>query len=39
LEAAHAAGLQVAQVIKDDTRPDGRFPGISDFSDVLIERA
>ncbi|MGD0632944.1 MAG: acireductone synthase [Beijerinckiaceae bacterium] len=36
LEAAHSAGLQVAQVIKDGTRRDDRYPGITNFSGVDI---
>jgi enolase-phosphatase E1 len=39
LEAAQAAGLQVAQAIKDGTRHDGRFPAITDFSLVSIVSA
>ena len=32
LAAARAAGLQVAQVVREAASPDARFPAISDFS-------
>ena len=36
LEAAQVAGLQVAQVIKDGTPWDDRYPGIADFAGIEI---
>ena len=36
LSAARAAGLQVAQIVKDDTAPDPRFPAIVDFSEIEL---
>jgi enolase-phosphatase E1 len=36
LEAASSAGVPVIQVLREDTRADGRFPAISSFHDVEL---
>lgn len=39
LTAARAAGLAAAQVVKETTKPDPRFPTLTDFADLqLISR-
>ena len=37
LEAAHAAGLQVRHVVREDTRADPRFASVYDFSELTIQ--
>jgi enolase-phosphatase E1 len=36
IAAAKAAGFQVAQVVREDTAPDPRFPNVSDFSALRL---
>lgn len=37
LRAAHGAGLQVLQVVREDTAADPQFRGVADFAELRIE--